>query len=706
MKILQIVPELNVGGVERGTLDLAGKLILQGHQAIVVSNGGKLVKELEALGVKHYLLPVNRKSLFSILLMIGELRDILKKENVDIVHARSRVPAWIAYFASYSSKTKFITTAHGYYNTHFFSRVLGWGKRVIAPSQPIARHMIDDFKVPVDRVRLIPRGLDLDKFSPSSSPGIKTNTGSGNEIVIGFIGRITPLKGHVHFIKAISKVVREIPRLKVLIVGDSPVGKNNYKEEVMLLVRRLGLRSYVDFLGAREDIPDILSKLDILVMASIAPEAFGRVLIEAGAMGVPVVATKVGGVIDIIDEDKTGLLVAPGDAQQMAEAISRLIKDRTLATCLAKAAQKKITREFNLDLMTERTINVYEEVKKETKILITKFGAAGDLILAVPSLRAIRKKFPQGKITLLVEPGYIEIVQSCPYLDDIISYDRRRKDRSWKRTVKLINRLRQMDFDLAVDLQNSLRSHLISCLSCIPKRYGYARGMGRLLLTDKARNFKAVIPALRHQLKVLNLLGIKEIDERLELWPSKKDKKHVSAFLSESGINSGQVLIGMNPGGSRRWMTKRWPLEKFASLGDRLSEQFKARIVITGSGEEEEIGGRLFYLMKSKPINAVGRTSLPELACLIKRCQVYITGDSAPMHVAAAVGTRLIALFGPTDPLRHLPPGNAQIVIRKDLDCSPCYRPNCNRHTCMKEITVGEVLNAVKEQLKIRNTKS
>ncbi len=695
MKILQILPELNIGGVERGTIDLARGLILNGHQAVVISNGGRLIDELEQSGAKHYLLPVHKKSLFCILLMIKKVADVIKKEDVDIVHARSRVPALIAYFACRKTDTKFITTAHGYYSNHFFSRVMGWGKRVIVPSQVISSHMIDTFKVNREKIRLIPRGVDLSAFKMSSK-----GRSPEQEIVIGIVGRISPIKGHSCFIRAVSRVIRKIPKLKVLIVGDSTPDKDNYKEEIKLLVRKLGLSSYVKFLGVQGDIPAILAKLNVLVMASLVPESFGRVLIEAGAVGVPAVATKVGGVVDIIDDGKTGLLVSPGNPEQMAAAIIRLIKDRNFAASLAVAAREKIGRQFSLDLMTRRTIKVYEEVRKETKILIIKFGAAGDLILAIPSFRAIRKRFPAGKITLLVEPAHHEIVRGCPYLDYIVVYDRKKKDRSLEKTLKLAGRLRGEDFDLVVDLQNNFRSHLISCLSCAPKRYGYNRGIGRFLLTDKAGKFRTTIPPLRHQLRVLNLLGITGIGDDLELWPTEEDEREISEFLSSAGLRPGQRLIGINPGSSKKWESKRWPLARFVELGTRLSRELGARVVITGQKAEQHRSRKLVSSIGGETINAVGKTSLSELACLIRHCQVFISGDSAPLHVAAAMDTRLVALFGPTDPVRHLPPGNNHILIRKDLNCSPCYRGRCYKHICMEEITVDEVFEAVKKQLR------
>ena len=191
MKILQILPELNVGGVETGTLDLAKHLVRLGHKAVVVSAGGALVKELEAIGARHYQLPVHKKSLFYIIRNIPLLAEIINKEEIDIVHARSRVPAWIAYFACRRTKAIFITTCHGYYKKHPFSYVMGWAKRVIVLSNVIARHMIEDFSVPHERIRLVPRSVDLERFK-YLDPRAKRK----EDFNVGIIGRITPLKGH------------------------------------------------------------------------------------------------------------------------------------------------------------------------------------------------------------------------------------------------------------------------------------------------------------------------------------------------------------------------------------------------------------------------------------------------------------------------------------------------------------------------------
>ena len=365
MNILQILPSLDVGGVETGTIDLARYLVARGHKAITVSGGGRLVRELDAIDSRHYNLPVGKKSVFTIMRMIKELRDIIRKEDIDIVHARSRVPAIIAYFACKASGKAFITTAHGYYKKHLMSETMGWGKYVIVASNIMAKHMVDHFGVPHDRIRLIPRGVDLDRFRFRDPAAYRSPW-----FVIGMVARITPLKGHSDFIKAVSILSRQIPNLKAVIVGEAPKAK--YKEDLELLVRRLGLTNTIEFLPATNDVPDIMRGLDVIVSATITPEAFGRVIIEAQASGVPVVATQVGGVVDIIEDRKTGLLCASQNPKEMAEKILELHKDRRLWMEIAVESRKYVESYFNLNKMMDKTLAVYGEFVKPTLDAITQ----------------------------------------------------------------------------------------------------------------------------------------------------------------------------------------------------------------------------------------------------------------------------------------------------------------------------------------------
>ncbi|MFH0762824.1 MAG: lipopolysaccharide heptosyltransferase II [Candidatus Omnitrophota bacterium] len=697
MNILQVLPELNVGGVETGTLDLAKYMVGEGHKAVVVSGGGVLVKELEESGAVHYELPVHKKSLFSIIKCIPRLKEIIRREEIDIVHARSRIPAWIAYFASRGSAAVFVTTCHGYYSKQFLSSVMGWGRRVIVSSNVVARHMIDDFGVEHERIRLIPRSVDLEKFK-YRDPAQKRK----EEFHVGIIGRITPLKGHPDFIRAMSRVSRAVLKLKIWIVGDVPAARQVYKEQLQALVRRQGLWNCTEFLGTQRDIPGILSQLDLLVLASVTHETFGRVIIEAQACGVPVVATKVGGVVDIIENNVNGLLVPPADPAAMASAAIRVFEDKELARFLAQNAYKKILNNYTLEQMAKSTLDVYREALGNRKILIIKTSSLGDIILSTAAIREIRKKFLHNyKISLLVAEEFKELLLACPYIDELIVADFKNKDKGLAGLIKLAGVLRRKSFDMVIDLQNNRKSHILSFLSGGPLRYGYDNGKFGFLINHSIKDEKPGVDPLRHQFRILEMLGIEFKDARLELWLSKEDYRHIEELLNSQWLTQNQRIVGINLSASRRWVSKSWPRPHIVKLCQELAGR-DMRVVITGSEDDAEEAGALIGAVKNiKLINACGKTTVNQLACLIKKCCAYICVDSAPLHIAAAMGVPTVALFGPTDPRRHLPPVNNCVVLKKNLACSPCYKSKCRHKECMELIKPQEVLEAVDRLLKL-----
>jgi len=701
MRILQILPELNVGGVETGTVDLAQYLTEHGHAAIVVSSGGPLASELEKMGIKHYRLPVHQKSLTTIWKSIQGLKKIIEDEKVDIVHARSRVPAWIAYFACRDREAQFLTTCHGYYANHFFSRVMGWPKLVIVPSEIIGKHMITTFGVSAQNIRLIPRSVDLKKFQ------IPRPSGPGqSEFVISIVGRITPLKGHLYFLKAMAKVVRSIPYVKIWIIGDSPRQKEAYKRELKTAVRRLGLSGHVEFLGTRHDIPELLSKTDVVVLATVTHEAFGRVILEAQAAGAAVVATRVGGVVDVIDDGATGLLVPPRDPDSMAEAVVRIWKDRKFAQSLIREAQKKLEAQFTLERMATKTLKVYQELLKSLNILVVKLSSVGDTVLVTASLRALREKYPWARISCLVGRESQKVLQGCPTLDEVIVFDGEREDKGPFGLLRFSRKLRARKFDKVIDFQNNRKSHLLSFLSFPKESYGYDRKWG-FLLRHRIRGSPARTRGpVEHQFQILKMLKIDCPDyPRLELWPSIKDQEYVQSLLDSEWLGNAQNIVGVNIAASRRWETKNWPLEYIARLCDVLSEK-NIRVLITGLPDDKEAARQLLKLTKSKPAVFVGKTDIPQLASLIKRCKVFVTPDSAPMHVAAAVGTPFVAFFGPTDPNRHLPPAEKCVVLKRELPCSPCYSSRCliKTHECMRDILPEEVAERIEKLIVERTT--
>ena len=696
MKVLQILPALELGGVERGTIDLARGLKGYGVQTVVISSGGSLVPELQREGIPHYALPVQKKSILS-LSLVSRMVEIIQKERIDLVHARSRVPAWLAWLAARKAGVPFVTTCHGYYSTHLLSRVMGWGKNVIVPSQVIARHMIEDFGVPPERITVIPRGVDLtefpyhrDKYDAPPPPVFR----------ILNLGRFSPIKGQLEFLHAIHLVRQRKIHVEAWLAGSEGEGKSSYTEKIHHTIRQLGLEKNVKILGARRDVPELLRNADLLVLSSLIPESFGRVLIEAGATGTACVATRLGGAVEIIEEGKDGLLVPAGDEKSMADAIIRLLHHPKEAKEMARHFREKVEKNFSLTQMTEKTLQVYHQVKTQKKILVIKVGALGDVILAGPSLGMIRKKFPAAHISLLVDTRHAPVVSHCPYLNEIIPLDRA-KARSWIWLIRLAKRLRREGIDLSIDFQNTKRTHFLAFLAGIPKRYGYRRGPLGWLLNHPDLNFYTVESPIKHQFRILTHLGINQLDEKLELWLDAPSETAMEVWLKENQAAPDKKIVGLALGSSSRWSTKRWPVESFRSLAQKLTQDLGCQILLIGSPGEEALS-REFSVDGMKVMNGVGKTSLEELIALVKQLSVLVTGDTAPLHIASALGVPTVALFGPTDPRRHVAGGNGGIVLTKRLPCQPCYKGVCkySEHlACLKRITVEEVFEAVRKHL-------
>jgi lipopolysaccharide heptosyltransferase II len=692
MNILQLVPKLNVGGVEKGTIEVARYLTLNGHKAVVVSDGGLLEKQLAAIGARHYKVPVGKKNPFVLTYAYFRLQQIIKKENIDIVHARSRIPALVGYFAARSTHRTFITTAHGQYRKHLISRVMGWGKVVIAANETMARHMKENFEVPIQKITVIPRGVDLNKFSY-----ISLDEKEGKTFRIGMISRFTPLKGHLDFLKAMSYVSRRMSNVEIVLMGDKSSAKEEYLKKIEMTIRRLGLERIVTFKDSDEDVAEVMKGLDVLVSANRAQEAFGRSVIEAQARGVAVVATKVGGVTETIDNGVTGLFCNPMDSLDMAHKILRYAEDPEFMREATKRARQHVEENYSLDKMMELTLKTYTRALSTKNILIFKISSFGDIILSTPSIRAIRARFPSANIKVLVDIKFREVLQDCPYIDEVITCDFKGRDRGIG-FLKLSGRMRSEDFDMSVDFQNSRKSHLLAFLSAIPERYGFDNGKLSLLLNRKISSPSKPISPVKHQKCVLGLLGITASDEHLELWLDKGNDEWVNTFLSSNWLKKDQKLVAVSLAASKKWETKNWPLPAFVALTEKLEREKSARVVLVGSDEDKDYALEFIRKTEAKPINAVGKTSIPQLFSLIKRCDALLTGDSAPMHVAAAIGTPFVALFGPTDPRRHLPPSEAFRVLHKKMRCSPCYKSSCTRDKqCMSSIDSDEVFSALME---------
>ncbi|MCM8823327.1 MAG: glycosyltransferase [Candidatus Omnitrophica bacterium] len=684
MNIMQMVPKMDIGGVERGVLDIAKYFKDRPHKIIVVSGGGRLVKKLEEYKVKHYKLGVYKKSPLS-LLLIRKIRRIIEDENIDIVHARSRVPGWIGFFATRNRETDFITTAHGAYSKHIFSEVMAWGKFVICPSQIIARYMQDSFGVPKEKIVLINRWVDLDNFKFSED---KYRDSSAT---IVSIGRISPIKGYQYLIEAMRKVVRVNPYAILNIVGSAEKSKLDYFNYLKNLVNQYALSYNVYFLGYHQDIESILKKAKIIVVPSIGEESFGRVIIEAFACGVPVIATKVGAFPEIIDNGKDGILVSPRDSEAISEAIINLLNNPSLAKKLALEAYKKVKRDYGLQKCVGETEKLYEYLKKFKRILVIKVSSLGDVILAIPSLKVIKEKFPISTVTLITHKKYASLFSSCPFVDKVIPVDS--SYRRIKKVFKIANHLRRLSFDYIIDLQNNLASHLIAFLSFPKYSFGYRRKLG-FLLSSSVKYVKEKLDPLTSQEKILSLLDIRFKDKRLTFWEVK------DVILDNFGLYKKDSLIGINVSASSKWASKNWPVTHIEKLIELISKNYPHfKILLIGDEHSYELIKDAKVLFPANVINLCGKTTINDLVGVISVLKLFISPDTANLHLALALGIPTIALFGPTDPQRHTINDSNLYIFFKKLPCSFCYRPKCKSNLCMENIKPQEVFLKVKEIL-------
>ena len=369
--VMQILPRLVSGGVERGTVDIAQALGRVGWNSIVVSAGGAMVHEVERAGATHITLPVHNKNPLTWRRTFDQLVDLIYRENVDIVHARSRVPAWLGWRAARRNKVPFVTTFHGRYADsnplkRLYNSVMVRGDRVIAISHYIGQELTRRYPASAEKLRIIPRGVDLELFDPdrvSAERLIKfTNEWRlpDGVPVIMLPGRVTRWKGHELLLDALTQL-SDID-LHCLMVG-SFEGKESYKAKLEARINQLGLTARVHIVGASRDMPAAYKLSDVVAAPSLDPEPFGRVMIEAQAMGRPVVAANHGGATETVIDGQTGFLFGPGNPDALAEGIRRaLALSEAQRQAMSEAAISHARTNYSKHDMCLRTLSVYAEV--------------------------------------------------------------------------------------------------------------------------------------------------------------------------------------------------------------------------------------------------------------------------------------------------------------------------------------------------------
>jgi glycosyltransferase involved in cell wall biosynthesis len=371
LHILQVLPSLGGGGVERGTVDVAAAVVKAGGRATVVSAGGPMVRELERAGARHVAMPVDSKNAYQIWRNVGPLAALIAGEGVDLVHARSRAPAWSARAAARRAGVPFVTTFHGTYNfkgwlKKRYNAIMASGDRVIAISAFIAEHVKTHYRVPPERIAVIHRGVDLDIFAPQAVPVARIlalaqrwRLPDGVPVVM-LPGRLTRWKGQTVFLEALARL-GGLECMGVIVGGDQ--GRTGYREEIEERIAALGLETKVRIVGDVNDMAAAFMLADVVVSASTDPEAFGRIVVEAQAMGRPVIASRHGAAPETVVEGVTGWLVPPADPAALAAAIRKALGlNEEQRHAIAYAAENHARSKFAKDTMCAKTLALYQAV--------------------------------------------------------------------------------------------------------------------------------------------------------------------------------------------------------------------------------------------------------------------------------------------------------------------------------------------------------
>jgi heptosyltransferase-2 len=336
---------------------------------------------------------------------------------------------------------------------------------------------------------------------------------------------------------------------------------------------------------------------------------------------------------------------------------------------------------------------------KSKRLLIRSTNWIGDAIMTTPAVRAIRRNFPGARISMLAKPWVVPVFAHSPHVDEIIVFDANGRHRTVGGKIRLARELRQYRFDTAIFLQNAIEAALIAFLAGIPRRIGFDTDARRLLLTDPVRCTRSIkrIHQTGYYLAMLEGAGLRPGSPELELTVGQADKEQARRLLDDHRVDPKAPVIGLNPSATFG-PAKQWFPERYAALGDLLRQACGATIVIFGGPSDVELGRSITGMMTGPAIDLSGRTRLGEAMALIDRCDAFVTNDSGLMHIAAALNTPLVAIFGSTNSTTTSPFSPTSRIVRVPIECSPCMQPVCplGHMNCMKRVSVDMVAEAVR----------
>jgi|GEM_PF-4591463 len=664
MNVLRIINGIIDKCITEETLRIGEGLSFERGNLVVVSGDAALINTLRLFRIRCHYIP---KQLWYLMGIISKLADIIRDEGIDIIESMDELSAVHGFFVSRRTGKYFITNFFGQRITRF-SRVIGWGKYTIVQTKENGRQLIEAFDIPHHRIRFVPLGVQIGS-SAYQIPGV-------DKSIAILLSPPNTDDNNADIVRVISRVSKFISDIKVTILLNPKKGGKRFRDNILHLIKRYDATRVIRLIDPYGLHSAQVCSSTILLLNDCADIANLKFLIEAGSKGVAVIARKERGALDIIKDGENGLLVSWEDERTIVSTILKVLRDKALADSLSKKLKAYVAREHDCNKAISIRLNVYKEAISTQKVLVSHHGAGNiiDIIRLCPILKTIREKFPDAHVAVLGESKYRNLLRSQGAIDEVITRPRHRNRGALRRFYAEVTMLQRDYYDIGFNIGKSHAS----------LREGWLNRLFLRLICVKRLYSKSEIEP--------QAMGTHPF--RLDIPDS--CKSYIDEFLSKEWVGVSQPIMGLNIG-IGKCRLKGWHLENFVRLSDEAAKRFSLRVVLTGTRDEVHDAAEFVRFSRTRPINAVGKTSLIELAALINRFCVYVTADTLPLYIACAVGTPTIAISGPTDPRASLPlvDKDKLAVLKKDLQCSPCNKRRCSDPVCMREITPEDVLGAL-----------
>jgi len=695
LTILHLLPWLNYGGVEKYVIGLSAALRERGHRCIIVSSAGRLLPEAQAAGATHIPMRIDGWRGPG---AARRLARIIDREEVDLLNAHNWTAGAVGCLAARLARIPYAFTVHGTRSALQRLFTYYWSRKVIVVSDASRDNLVNELHLPPSRVVTTCIGVDTDRFRPRPAAASLLHELALDPQApkVVHVSRFSRGKAEValRLIEAAPEVERQAPGFQAVIVGVGPL-----EGEVARCAEEansaLGRRAFV-FVGPRGDVPELMSIADAVVGTA-------TVALEAMACGKPVVAAGKAGLVGLVTAERLKLADAtcfgdheapqPVTAGNLAAALGAVLADPGKRDELGEFGRRVALRSFSLRRAAERVEGIYRELlgtpRPPRQVAIFHLNQVGDLLFSMPALASLRAHFPEAEITSILRPNLVELMQANRSVDHLLV-----RGSGLPGEARLARELRRRRIDLAVAFSQSAPTVLQAIACGAATRIGFVDADLSFLLNRKVHLRGLPWPGKLARLAVCLGAGLPPDSYVGMLRIPPEPRERAQRLLERAGINGQERIAVIAPGASGRRRHKAWEGDRFAEVADYLRERWGVAIVIVGGRGDAREASRAAGSMSAPSANLAGETSTGELAAILERADLLVGVDSGPMHVAAAMGTPVVALFGPTDPRRTGPRGEGHEVVSAGLDCSPCARP-CEARECMTAITVEQVIAAV-----------